>query len=142
MAFVAPLVAGMGGWGTVAAVAAAGVTAYSAVQAGKSRQAADNFNAESAQQEAKAKSDLIRKESDRRIGTIRANLGKSGATSAGTPLMVLAESAANGEIDAMNAQYTGDRQAALYRASGANSRRQGNLQAGTSLLSAYGNING
>lgn len=142
MAFIAPAVAAMGGWGTVAAVAAAGVTAYSAIQAGKANQAAANFNAESAQQEAEAKARLTRQESQRRLGTIRANLGKSGATSAGTPLMVLAESAANGEIDALNAQYTGDRQVALYRASGTNARRQGNMQAGTSLLSAAGRIYG
>jgi hypothetical protein len=142
MAFIGPVVSAMGGWGTVAAVAAAGVTAYSAVQTGKANQAAANFNAESAQQEAEAKARLTREESQRRLGTIRANLGKSGATSAGTPLMVLAESAANGEIDAMNAQYTGDRQVALYRASGTNARRQGNMQAGTSLLSAAGRIYG
>jgi hypothetical protein len=49
--------------------------------------------------------------------------------------MVLAESAANAEIDALNTRYTGARQEALYRASGSNARRQGNLMAGTSLLS-------
>ena len=107
---------------------------------GKAESAAAEFNARSAEQEAAAKESLIRQEAARRMGTIRSQIGKSGATSAGTPLLVLAESAANAEIDALNAQYTGQRQAALYRAGGANAKAQGRVMAGASLLSGMGKI--
>lgn len=107
---------------------------------GKAESAAAEFNARSAEQEAAAKESLIRQEAARRMGTIRSQIGKSGATSAGTPLLVLAESAANAEIDALNAQYTGQRQAALYRAGGANAKAQGRVMAGASLLSGASKI--
>jgi len=38
------------------------------------------------------------------------------------------------EIDALNARYTGARQAALYRAGGANAKSQGRVAAGTALV--------
>lgn len=107
---------------------------------GKAESAAAEFNARSAEQEAAAKESLIRQEAARRMGTIRSQIGKSGATTAGTPLLVLAESAANAEIDALSAQYTGQRQAALYRAGGANAKAQGRVMAGASLLSGMGKI--
>lgn len=114
--------------------------ASAARSAGKAEQAAANFNAQSAQMEAQSRETAQRAESQRRLGTIRAQIGKSGATSAGTPLMVLAESAANAEIDALNTRFTGMRESALYRAQGTNAKRQGNLQAGASLLSGFGKI--
>ena len=109
-------------------------------QQGKAENAAAQFNAQSAEQEAAAKADLIRSQAARQIGATRAQIGKSGATTAGTPLMVLAESAANAEIDALNATYTGQRQAALYRAGGANARSQSRTMAGTTLLSGMSKI--
>lgn len=107
---------------------------------GKAEAAAAEFNARSAEQEASSREALIRQEAARRMGTIRSQIGKSGATSAGTPLLVLAESAANAEIDALNAQYTGQRQAALYRAGGQNARSQARVTAGASLLSSASKI--
>lgn len=109
-------------------------------QQGKAEAAAAEFNARSAEQEAASKESLIRQQAARQMGTIRSQIGKSGATSAGTPLLVLAESAANAEIDALNAQYTGQRQAALYRAGGANAKSQARTMAGASLLSSASKI--
>lgn len=111
------------------------MTAGAARAQGKAAESAANFNAESTMLEAQSREAAQRAESQRRLGTIRANIGKSGATSEGTPLMVLAESAANAEIDALNTQFTAQRQAAVYRAGGTNARRQGNFAAGTALLS-------
>lgn len=130
----------LGGIGS--AIAGIGTLAQAgAAQAqGKAEAAAAEFNARSAEQEAASRENLIRQESARRMGMIRSQIGKSGATSAGTPLLVLAESAANAEIDALNAQYTGQRQAALYRAGGANAKAQGRVMAGASLLSGMGKI--
>jgi hypothetical protein len=101
---------------------------------------AARYNAGMAISEASSRETLIRKSSDRQLGTIRSQIGKSGATGQGTPLMVLAESAANSEIDALNARMSGFNQATLYGMQGANARRAGNLQAGASLLSGIGKI--
>lgn len=120
------------------AAAGAAVGAYSSIQQGKAAQKAGEYNAQAALMEAKSRENAQRAESYRRIGTIRANIGKSGATTAGTPLMVLAESAANAEIDALNTEWTANRQADVYRAGGANARKQGNIMAGTSLLQSFG----
>jgi hypothetical protein len=109
---------------------------------GKAENAAAQFNAQTAEQEAASKATLIRSQAARQIGATRAQIGKSGATTAGTPLMVLAESAANAEIDALNATYTGARQAALYRAGGANAKSQGRVAAGTALLNNAARIAG
>jgi len=109
---------------------------------GKAENAAAQFNAQTAEQEAAAKANLTRSQAARQIGATRAQIGKSGATSAGTPLMVLAESAANAEIDALNATYTGARQAALYRAGGANAKSQGRVAAGTALLNTAAKFTG
>lgn len=121
-------------------IAAAGtvLAADSAIKQGKAAEKAGEYNAQAALMEAKSRESAQRAESQRRLGTIRANIGKSGATSAGTPLLVLAESAANAEIDALNTEWTANRQADVYRAGGANARKQGNIMAGTSLLQGFG----
>lgn len=114
--------------------------ASSARAQGKAAQAAANYNAESAMMEARSRESAQRAASARQLATIRSRIGKSGATSEGTPMMVLAESAANAEIDALNTVITGQRQASIYRAQGTNARRQGNISAGSSLLSGFGRI--
>lgn len=121
-------------------IAAAGavVSTYGAIQQGKAAQGAADYNAQSALLEGQSRENAQRASASRDQARIRANIGKSGATTAGTPLMVLAESAANAEIDALNTRYTAERQADVYRAGGANARRQGNIMAGTSLLQAAG----
>lgn len=108
------------------------------LSAGKAAQGAANYNAQSALIEAQSRETAQRASAARQLGATRAAIGKSGATSEGTPLMVLAESAANAEIDALNTRQTGERQAALYRAQGANARKTSYLQAGTSLLQSAG----
>lgn len=142
MSGIEPFLAAAGSAISTAApyVAAAGavVGAYGASEQGKNAQKAADYNAQAALLEGKSRESAQRAESSRRLSTIRANIGKSGATSAGTPLMVLAESAANAEIDALNTEYTAQRQADVYRAGGANARKQGNIMAGTSLLQSFG----
>lgn len=56
----------------------------------------------------------IRKESKRYLGAIRAGIGKSGVTSEGTPVMVMAESAMNAELDALNVAFRGAQEARAY----------------------------
>lgn len=133
MAFVAPILPYLAAAGAV-------VSAVGMVQQGKASQQAGEYNAQSALLEGQSRENAQRAEAARNQARIRANIGKSGATSAGTPLLVLAESAANAEIDALNTRYTADRQANVYRAGGANARSQGNLMAGASLLSSAAKI--
>lgn len=124
--------------GPALAVASTAMSVMGTLSAGKAAQGAANYNAQSALMEAQSREAAQRAQAARQIGATRATIGKSGATSEGTPLLVLAESAANAEIDALNTRQTGERQAALYRAQGVNARRAGYIQAGTSLLSSAG----
>lgn len=142
--------AGLGmGVGTVASALAAPtalqlagtfLSGVSAKAQGDAAARAAEYNAQAAEMEAASREQAQRAQSQRQLGTIRANIGKSGATMEGTPLLALAESAANAEIDALNTRFTGQRQAGLYRMQGDSARRQGNLMAGTSLLSGFGRI--
>ena len=156
MAFIAPLMfgtaaaggaaatagligtAGAFSAGTALATAGSALGIMGALSAGKASQGAAEYNAQSALIESQSRENAQRASASRQIGATRAAIGKSGATSEGTPLLVLAESAANAEIDALNTRYTGERQATLYRTQGANARKTSYIQAGTSLLQSAG----
>lgn len=161
MAFLAPLALGSAAAGTAAAAAGTaglfgaggtfalsqtlatigtGLSVMGAVRAGQASSMAGQFNAQSALAEGNARETLIRQQAARTMGTTRANIGKSGVTTAGTPLMVLAESAASAEIDALNTQYTASRQAAFSTMRGQADRRAANISAGASLLSGASRI--
>ena len=122
--------------GTVGSVA--GV--MGALQSGRADKNAANYNAQAAQQDAASKEAAQRVNAQRQLGSVRANIGKSGATTAGTPLMVLAESASNAEIDALNTRRTGIVESNIYTARGRNASTAGNLRAGASLLSGMSRI--
>lgn len=115
-------------------VAAAAISAVGALQAGEAAQNAANYNAAMAEAEARAEETRRRAEGKRALASTRAGIAKSGAAFEGTPLMVLAESAANAEIDALNAQWSGKTQSIAYRAQGQQARTASYFQAGTSLL--------
>lgn len=126
--------------GTALGTAGTVLGGLGAIGQGRAADKAANYNANLALAEASSKEAAQRAAAQRQISGIRANIGKSGATSAGTPLMVLAESAANAEIDALNTRYGGATQASIYRAGGADARRAGTIRAGTSLLTGFGQI--
>jgi hypothetical protein len=159
MAFLAPLALGtagvtggaaataglFGAGGTFAlgqtlATVGTGLGVLGAVRAGQAASMAGQYNAQSALEEGAARESLIRQRADATLGATRAAIGKSGVTTAGTPLMVLAESAANAEIDALNARYTAGRQATLSTMRGQEGRRAAYLSAGTSLLTGASRI--
>lgn len=126
--------------GTALGTAGTALGALGAIGQGRAADKAASYNASLAEAEAASRERAQREAARRQIGSIRAGIGKSGATSAGTPLMVLAESAANAEIDALNTRYGGTTQAGIYRAGGADARRAGTIRAGTSLLTGFGQI--
>ena len=158
MAFMAPLAlgtAGVGGaaattglFGTAGSFALAptlmtlgtGMGVMGAMQAGRAGQQAAAFNMESARMEGAAKEAAQRRESSRQLGSIRAGISKSGARMEGTPLMVLAESAANAEIDALTTRFSTGRQMELERMRGTQARRAAYWSAGTSLLTGASRI--
>lgn len=101
------------------------------------RAAADTakFNAETQRQQGAAAERQTRSQAGRQMSSIRAGIAKSGVTFEGTPTMVLAESAANAEIDALNARWTTQRQAAITEFEGQAAKQAARLQAGATLIS-------
>jgi hypothetical protein len=74
----------------------------------------------------------------RQQSTTRTAIAKSGVTASGTPLNVLAESAANAEIDALNARYEAFNEAASLRRGGKEAQKTSYVRAGSRLLTGFG----
>jgi hypothetical protein len=158
MAFLAPLAFGSAAAGGAAATAGlfgaagkfalgqtlatvgTGLGVMGAVRAGQAASMAGQYNAESARMEGAVREAAQRQQTGRQLGAIRAGISKSGATMEGTPLMVLAESAANAEIDALNTRFTAGREATLSTMRGQEGRRAAYWSAGTSLLTGLSRI--
>lgn len=123
-------------------VASTAVSTIGAIsQANAAAQAAE-YNAAVARQEAAAEEARRRREAERQMGQIRAGRAKSGVTVEGSPLIVLADSAMEAEIDALNARWTGETSAKLYKMEARSARRAGIYNAGASLLSGASKIAG
>lgn len=147
--------------GVGAAIAAAtlsaigtGVSAYSSYQSGKAQQAAANYNAKLAENEAlaaeqatRAETQRMRTQAKRTSASQRASYAKSGAViSEGTPLITMAEQAGEMELDILNTQRTGynsaqasRNQAKLYKYTGKQAASAGTIGAGASLLTGSAN---
>jgi hypothetical protein len=102
------------------AQSASTAVAYNAQIAGINAQMAER-NAQAAEQQAtqaiaegEAEAERQRLETRRRLGSARAIYGASGVDVFGSPLDVLSESAAEGELDALILQYQGSRRAQDY----------------------------
>lgn len=127
----------------------AAIGAVGAITNSQSEASADKYNARIAEQNAvgamqQAQSTaLLQQEQARRsIGATTAAYGASGVTMSGTPLDVLANSAATAERDRQNIMYKGQLQAAGYldqasldRASATNALNQGWMKAAGILTS-------
>ena len=139
----------------IAAIAAAGVSAYGSYQSGQTQKAMSDYNAKLAENEAIAKEQAataeaqrMRTEKEKVLARQRAAYAKSGAViTEGTPLLTMAEQAGLMELDIMNMQRTGamsaqasKSQAALDRFSGQSAATAANWQAGSTLLSSAGSI--
>lgn len=140
-----------------ATVAAGGLAAYSSYQSGQTNKDLAESNAKIAEYQAAdaQRRGAIEEEEER--NRIRAILGAQRATygannvvsSTGTPLGLLSQTAYYGEIDALTVRNNAAREAFGYRTDAVHSRvrgklagREGNLGAGSSLLTsgsqAYG----
>jgi hypothetical protein len=116
------------------------LSAMGSIRQGQAAEMSANFNAESARMQGEAKEAVQRRDSQRVFGQTRAAIGKSGITTAGTPMTVIAESAANAEIDALNTQFGSLREEALYRARGKYDKQAAYMQAGATLLGGASKI--
>lgn len=105
--------------GAVAAVAAAGVSAYATYSSYQNQQKAAKYNRQVAENQATAsrqaaqiEADMRRDRARRIISAQRAEYGQAGVdVSEGSPLLVQADTAYQGELDAQRALYGGELQA-------------------------------
>ena len=114
-----------------------GIMAVGQIQQGRAEKKAADFNALVSEERGKQQERLIRRNTKRQLGKIRASVAKSGVRMEGSPLEVLAESAANAEVDALNARYNARIQAQVQRDTGKVRERQARYKAGASLLAAF-----
>jgi hypothetical protein len=132
----------MGTIGTIASIAGTVITAAGAANQYGSAAAAAEYNAELTRMESAAEERRRRRESQRRLGAIKGARAKSGVAMEGTPLMVLADSVAEAELDALNARWTGEASARLYDQNAKSSRKAIPYAVGSSLLTGISNIAG
>ncbi len=141
----------------IALIAAAAVSAGGALYQGEQQRKAASENADIAERAALAEKnaaayneELHRERVRKILSTQRALYGKSGLDMSGSPLLVMEDTAAQGELDALAIRYGGDVAAAKERSIANLSRMQGSaaatssyFSAGSTLLSAgssyYGN---
>lgn len=136
-----------------ASVAGAGVSAYSSYQSGKANQRINEYNARVAEQAALDKerdgkiiANATRANNERIQSRQRALFAKSGVVGGtGSPLMVMAEQAAQLEMGALDAERTASNessslrtQAVLDRMAGKAARKAGALNAAGTILSGAG----
>ena len=129
-------------------LASAAAGAGGQIFAADSERRASNYNADVMDQEAFAAKDKAKAEEDahresvkRILSTQRALFAKSGVDMSGSPLLVMEDTARQGELDALTIRYGGDvaaararSQANLMRMQGADKMTAGYIGAGTTLL--------
>lgn len=143
--------------GTIGAVAAgvgAVASAWGSIQAGRQQQATAKFNAELETQRARAEMESaayeekqVRRERSRLLSRQAALYGKAGVKMEGSPLDVMAETAAESELEALMTRKYGAvkagqalSQAQIDRFMGRAGAQAGYLRAGTTLLTAGGSL--
>lgn len=125
--------------------AAAGVvgtvmSAKGAAQSADAEYASAMYNSELSKQEAAAEESRRRRESSRQLASIRAGRAKSGVTGEGSPLLVLAESAEQAELDALNARWQGTQSSQLYEMRAKSAAKSKKYAVGSELLSGVSQV--
>ncbi len=130
-----------------------GVSALGQYRQGQATEAAQEYNAKVSEANAEAikakaayEEDISRDKLKRLMGTQRALYGKAGVDiSSGSPLLVLADTAAQGEKEALAIRYGGDveatqqkNQARLQRLYGKSAYSSGLIGAGSTFFSGMG----
>lgn len=132
-------------------VAGAALSAYGAIQQAQAQKAAANYNAELnernatvALQQAEFEADRVRRASTKMQGAITAGYGAAGVFG-GSALDVLADSAAQAQLDIETVKYKGHLQALGYRSSaeldrfsGEVAEQQGQMRAASEFITGIG----
>ena len=136
------------------ALASAGVQAIGVLQAGSAEKDASDVEAllaeaQGAQEETRTAEEekLRRKDARKLLAKQRAGFAGAGVTSAGTPLLVMAETLLDAEEDVIAIQTGGKARASAFRNRaqtfrdlGKSRQRAGRFRAGSTLLSGLGNF--
>ena len=130
-----------------AAVAGAGVSAYSSYQSGQATKRLMNYNAELANQDAMVRerdgrilANAQRLQNQRLLARQRALYAKGGVDMTGTPLLVQAEQAGQLEMAALEVERQGSIEAGRFRQQAVLDRMQGKAAARAGSLNAVGTI--
>lgn len=114
-------------------LAGSGIQAKGALEEGVAAYNAGEYNAAAARTEGVVEENRRRAAGKKQISQVRTGVAKSGVTFEGTPITVLTESAANNEIDALNARWTGEERAKMEQYKGYSALRASQLKA-TAIL--------
>lgn len=112
---------------------ASGLEAKGVLEEGLASYKAGEYNAASARTQGVVEENRRRTTGQKEISKTRTGVAKSGITFEGTPLNVLVESAANVEIDALNARWTGEQRARMEEYKGYSAYKASQLRA-TAIL--------
>lgn len=133
--------------GTIATVAGTGMQVFGSIQQGQAAQAASDYNAAvarnnaiAAEQQAATDEEQQRDRFRRAQAAARASLGISGQTGAGSAEDLLAENAATAELDAQAIRYGGQMRANAFRSQAAMTGFEGSQRATASYIGAGTNL--
>ena len=111
----------------------AGLEAKGVLEEGLASYKAGEYNAASARTQGVVEENRRRTTGQKEISKTRTGVAKSGVTFEGTPMNVLVESAANVEIDALNARWSGEQRARMEEYKGYSAYKASQLKA-TAIL--------
>ena len=115
------------------------MSAMGKYQEGKQAKQAHDYNAEVAEQEAAYKEKESRLRFKRIIGRQLSLYAKAGVDiSTGSPLLIMSQTAAEGELEALNIRYAGENLANMERWYGKRAKRAGKIAAWSTLLAGGG----
>ena len=121
--------------GTYALIAAStAVSAYSSYATGQAQNKAAKANAKAAERKAEYDEQIHRERVKQLLSKQRAMIGKSGVEMSGSPLLLMEDTAKQGELDALAIRYGGKISASRYKAQAQAARTQQVLGVGSSLL--------
>jgi len=120
-------------------MAGTALSAFGQYQQGQAQAAASEYNAEAAEQKGKYEESQARLRLRHLLGTQRALYGKAGVDiTSGSPLLVMADTAAKGEMEALNIRRGYQTEAGLDRFYGKQYKRAGLIGGASSFLTGLG----
>jgi len=129
-----------GFWQGLSAVGSA-VSGYSQITQGKRHQDIYEENANIAIQKARYEEDKSRRKTKRMLGTQRALYAKVGVDiTSGSPLLIMSETAAEGEYEAEMIKWGGETEAQQLKRYGKEAKRAGMIAGTSTFLTGLGKV--